>query len=624
MAKQEFTLALKRAISSAYPDAKQGEEELMLSITAPQGQEWDLSSSIAFRIAKKLNGNPKAIAEKIAGSTTDGNYLKKAEAANGYVNARLDERKYAELVLGRISGQGSGYCSSGIGAGSKVIVESQSINPAHPWSVGHLRNALLGDCVANAFGRCSYGVERENYVDDLGLQVATALYGYTHISDKPDKKFDQWLGEIYVKASRSIEEKGAKAELDAVVKRMEEGGTREAELARQISEKCLVAQQETAAAYGISQDVLVWESDIVRSKLMDKALSMAEEHGILEKPSEGKYAGATVVKIAQITKYAKELEGSREEAKVVIRSSGAATYIAKDFGFHAWKFGLIDAGFRYRKMIEKQYDGKPLYTTSSSGAAMDFGSVKKAVNVIDSGQSYEQKIMRIMFSLMGREDIANNIVHLAYGKVDIQGVKLTMRMGTWLGEGKNYTADDLLAETEKRAMEMAEKSKKVQDRSKLDAIARAVALSAIKFEYLRVAPEKTISFSWERALNFEANSGPYVLYTYARAKRILDKSGFSGTLKPDTGSMTRGYDFQLVKALGEAQGMVEKTCQELRPSVVTDYLLGAASLFSRFYETMPVIKGGEAKETRLGIVAAFAEVMRSMLLVLGVETVEEL
>ncbi len=624
VAKQEFTLAIRRAMGSAYPDAKLGEEELMLSISAPQGQEWDMSSSAAFRLAKKLSLNPAEIASTLAASMAGGDYLAKVEAANGYVNAKLDEQKYAELVLGRIKEHGKGYCSSGIGAGIKVIVESQSINPAHPWSVGHLRNALLGDVVANVFERCSFQVERENYIDDLGLQAATALYGYTHISDKPDKKFDQWLGEIYVKASRSVEEQGAKAELDAIVKRMEETGTKEAELGRQLSEKCLLAQQETAAAYGISQDVLVWESDVVRSRLMERALSLADEHGIFERPSEGKYAGATVVKIQQITRYAKELEGSREEAKVIIRSSGAATYIAKDFAFHTWKFGLIDAGFRYRKMIEKQTNGKPLYTTSPSGSSMRFGTVKKAINIIDSGQSYEQKIMRIMFSLMGNDYIANNIVHLAYGKVDIEGAKLTMRMGTWLGEGRNYTADDLLVETRKRAMEIAEKSKKISDMSRLDAIANAVALSAIKFEYLRVAPEKSISFSWERALNFDANSGPYVLYTYARARRILSKAGYSKIAKAGAEQMTRGHDFQLVKVLGEAQDTIEKACQEIRPNVVTDYLLGMASFFSKFYENMPVIGGGDAMETRLNIVAAFAEVVRSMLLLLGIETVEEL
>ena len=93
---------------------------------------------------------------------------------------------------------------------------------------------------------------------------------------------------------------------------------------------------------------MICESDVVRARLLSKALELAKSNGLLEIPAEGKYANATVVKLDKITKYAKELEGSREEAKVIVRSNGTATYIGKDFAFHAWKFGLIDAGFKYR------------------------------------------------------------------------------------------------------------------------------------------------------------------------------------------------------------------------------------------------------------------------------------
>ncbi len=621
--RQELVSSLKKAMASAYPEAGLSDDELMLSITVPQGQEWDLSSSIAFRLAKKLGANPAEIAGKLSGLMPAGNYVASVEATNGYLNARLDERKYTSLVLARIRDEGGAYGTSAMGEGRKVIVESPSANPAHPWHVGTLRNALLGNVVSNLFEACSYEAEREDYIDDLGLQVATALWGWINMGDKPDKKFDQWLGELYVRVNREMGQRPeVKKQVEALNKEMEDGVSQQARAGREMAERCVMAHQQTAFDYGIYRDVMIWESDIVRSHLLSKALDISS--GILEKPSDGKYAGAVVIKLDRITPFAGELAGSREDAKVIVRSNGTATYIGKDFAFHAWKFGLIDAGFKYRKFMD-QPNGKPIYSTAPEGSPMQFGNVERAINVIGGEQAYEQQIMRVMFSLIGHEEITRGLFHLAYGRVNIEGEKLSARSGNWLGDGRNYTADDLLAEATKRAMEIAQKSEKITDRQNLEHISRAVALSAIKFEYLKIATEKDITFSWQNALNFEGNSGPYVLYTYARAMRILGKSASAAAMSDsDVSQITRGQDFQLVKLMGMAQDTVEKACTELRPSVVTDYLLGLSSLFSKFYETMPVVKGGDAKNVRLEVVRSFTAVASNMLSLLGIATVSEM
>jgi arginyl-tRNA synthetase len=390
-----------------------------------------------------------------------------------------------------------------------------------------------------------------------------------------------------------------------------------------ILKKTVLAQCETAFSYGIYHDVLIWESDIVRAKLLGKAMEAAK--GIMEKPIEGKYAGATVVKLESITKFAKELEGSREDSKVIIRSNGTPTYLAKDFAFHAWKFGMIGADFKFKKMIERQPNLKPLYSTSTSGESKEFGNVKRAINIIDLRQSYEQTILRIMFTLVGHEEIAKSISHLAYAIVKIEGGNLSTRKGGWLGQegGRSYTADELLKEAKERAREIASKNEKLTDKGEIERIANAVALGAIKFEYLKIAPEREILFSWEKALNFEGNSGPYCLYTYARAARIIEK----GVLVPTPLKFThieRAEDFELVKQIGMFQEMVEKACNEQRPNVLTDYLLDLASKFSKFYEKMPVIKGGAAMQERLTIVASFKQVMRNALWLLGIGVVERM
>ena len=202
---------------------------------------------------------------------------------------------------------------------------------------------------------------------------------------------------------------------------------------------------------------------------------------------------------------------------------------------------------------------------------------------------------------------------------------LSARKGAWLGEegGRSYTADELLSETKARAKEITSKSEKITNKKDIDKIAEAVALSAIKFEYLKIAPEKEILFSWEKALNFEGNSGPYCLYTYARAARIIEKAGSFAVPSAFT-HMQRAQDLELVKRIGAFQEVVEKACNEYRPNVITDYLLDLASAFSKFYEEMPVLKGGDAMQERLTIVSAVKQVVRNALALLGISVVERM
>jgi arginyl-tRNA synthetase len=619
-----FAGALREAISKRYPSVDAKALQVEMTITAAQQANGDLSSSVSFKLAKLLGRKPGDIAKEIVPGLGKVKFVSKFEELNGYVNAFLEENKYAAEVISEAIGAKDAYGRSPMGRSEKVMVEFPSVNPNKQWHVGHLRNALLGDTVCNLLGACSYDVEREDYIDDLGLQIAETAWGWKNLGNKPDKKFDLWLGEQYVEVNRRIAEKPElKAEMYEILKRMEDVNSAEALEIRGIAERCVLAQTETAFAYGIYHDVMVWESDIVRALLLKKALEIAKKAGIVEKPAEGKYAGCTVVKLDKLSKFAKELEGSREDSKVIVRSNGAATYLGKDFAFHLWKFGLIEGGFNYKKLIGAQPNGRPLFSTSPKGTREGFGNEKRAINIIDASQYYNQLILKLMFSLMGREDCANNLVHLAYGVVRIAEGGLSTRKGTWQGEGRSYTADDLLREVKAKTLEIVAKSEKIANKDSAEEISEKVALAAIKFEFLRIAPEKEIVFSWEKALSFEGNSGPYCQYTYARASRIIEKAGTFAAPAEFT-HMSRGHDFELVKLMGRFQETAEKACNECRPNVITDYLLDLASEFSKFYEAMPVLKGGEAMEERLAIVSAFRQVVKNALALLGIGVVERM
>ena len=620
----EFASLITEAVKRLYSEAGISDDQILLSISKAKPGSGDISSSISFGISKQLKRAPQEIAKSIASGVKFTKMITSMKDENGYVNASINEREYARLVFSAIAERGEMYTSNSMGKGRKVLIEFPAVNPGKPWHIGHLRNAILGDTIANVMAASSYNVEREDYIDDLGLQIAESLWGYMNLSDKPDKKFDQWLGEQYVNVNKIMAGREIKSQIDALAKRMEELDTKEAREARSLSERCVKAQYETAFNYGIYHDVMIWESDIVRAKLLAKAMAMGMEKGVFEKVTAGKYANCIVVNLEKVKGVAKDFENPSEDTKVLVRSNGTATYVAKDIAFHMWKFGIIKADFHYNVMLERQENGKPLYTTAASGSDAVFGEAEVAVNVIGSAQRYPQLILKAVLELIGYKKESSNIVHVSYGEVGIEGGSLSGRKGGWLGEGKSFTADTLLEEVKAKALEIVNSSEKIKDKSKSGEIAKAVAIGAIKFEFLRIAPEKRVTFSWERALNFESSSAPYCMYTYARSKRILEKAGYVAKQlsEADYGTVERDLDFELLKMIGEAQETVEKACSEYRPNVITDYLLNLSSLFSRFYEKMPVIKGGNAKDLRLALVSATMGVTKQALSLLGIDVVD--
>lgn len=622
VARDQFILVIKDSVKASF-GIELKEDELKSTISRPRNEIGDICTSIAFKLSKDFKKNPREIAQRIAQEAKSTKLILLISELNGYVNAAFDRIAYSKLVLESVANEKEKYGSSSIGNKEKVIVEFPSVNPNKPWHVGHVRNAVLGDAISNVLEFASYDVEREDYIDDLGLQMAESLWGLKNLPTKPDKKYDQWLGEQYVEVNKKLETEGIKDEINQMLKKLEDLDSEESKLVREMAEKCILAQRETASAYKIYHDVMIWESDILRAKLLDKALHLATLKGILDKPTEGKYGGSTVVKLSKIAKHEKELAGNEDEAKVIVRSNGAATYIAKDFAFHLWKFGLIDSGFKYSTFIQKQENGKTLYSTSQNGESKQFGDVKRAINIIDASQKYEQQVMRAMFALIGHPEVSSNIVHLAYGRVTVAGSGLSTRKGTWMGEGKNYTGDDLLKEAKDAAYKIVSQSERITDKSSFDSISNSIALAAIKFEFLKFALESEIVFSWEKALNFEGDSGPYCLYTYARATRVLEKGEYNGKIEGLEG-IGRSEDYELIKHIGEFCNLVEKTSSECRPNIVTDYIIELSSLFSKFYEKMPIITGGENKQARLAITHSARQTMGNALRLLGIEPIEKM
>lgn len=629
---EDFAHHIYERAKECYPEANLGESEVRSSVSWQKSADKDLASSIAFKLSKMLKRNPREIADKLFKSAEiPGKIPYRISSENGYINARFDRARFSGAVLQYINSEDMTHRQ---GAGSKpkgfVLAEFPSVNPNKPWHIGHLRNALLGDSVSRIIEADGFSVIRQDYIDDLGLQIAESVWGYIKLNGNPDKKFDQWLGEQYVAVNKEMEHDGVKEEVNRVLKRMEEGNTEEARTARLIAERCVAAQYATAFEYGIYHDMLVWESDIIRERLLEQAIGLLEQKHFIENVTEGKYKGCKIINLSSIrssgSALAEGLVERDDEAKVLVRSSGAATYLAKDIAFHMFKFGLIGKGMRVSTFLEKQPNGKPVFTTSSSGEELKQPPCDMAINVIGSAQDYLQLLLKSSFIAMGMDEVANKIIHLSYGEVNIEGSDLSGRRGGWLGEGRNYTADDLLAVTSSKAAEMLRSSKKFEISENLEDTARRIALSAIKFEFLKISPERRITFSWEKALKFEGETGPYCIYTYARSRKILRNAGYTldSSREPDCSAVTEGEDYILIKLLAAKAECIKKAAREFRPDIIADYLIAICSSFSRFYEKYPVIKGGESKEFRLCLVYAVSFAIKDLLMLLGIETVESM
>jgi arginyl-tRNA synthetase len=575
----------------------------------------DVSSSIAFRLAKASNKKPDEVAKTIAGGIQSIEMINSITTENGFLNFHIDRAPFSKAVMEYALGIDRHV--SEIGLGKRAMVEYPSVNPNKPWHIGHLRNALIGDSVSNILEACSFEVLRTDYIDDLGLQVAESVWWYLKGNNKPEGKFDHWLGRQYVEANKYMKEKDSTPEINNILSLIEQDGTYESKIAKDLAKECILAEYKTAFDYKIYHDLMIWESDIVRKDILAIAMKILEQSGFVRKEESGDFKDCIIIDLSSIKKLPNEFKGMKESVKVLVRSNGVPTYFAKDIAFHMWKFGIIEDPFLYSLFIEKQPNGKPVYTTAETGTRMDFNKVDMAINIIDVRQSYPQALLKLAFEAIGKADKSSNLQHLAYGEVEIESGGLSGREGTWLG----YSADELLEETRKKALALI-KGRFNFTSEEQEKIAKSVALAAIKFEFLKLSIEKKIIFSWEHALNFEGNSGPYVQYMYARASRILSDAN---SIHYKIGSLVSDYDFALIKSISKLQYVMEKAFSEYKPGVVVEYALELADAFSRFYENAPVLKAEpEIREIRLTLLKAFALVMKFVLGTIGVDALEKM
>lgn len=534
-----------------------GEETVEL---ADGGEHADFATTVAFALAKKQRKSPMVIATELAAQLSE--RLASAgvtvETKGPYINFRVDAAYVQEAVKEALK---PGYGSLPART-ERVVLEHTSANPNGPLHVGHIRNSIIGDTLARCFRKAGYPLEVEYYVNDMGRQIAIVSWGFDHVPKErlEDEKEDHHIARVYVAANREIEKDPAiTGQVDHLMQLIEQGDPETRKKFRAVVSHCLEGFKVTMAGLNVVHDRFVWESDFVRNGDMEAIIDR------IERLPEARHEGTLSLDLT---------ECGFEKDYVIRRSDGTSVYAARDLAFHTWKGRNFD----------------------------------RVIDVLGADHKLIGAQLQCTLKLLGEkapEIVIFEFVSLPEGSMSTRA-------------GKFVSADELIAQvTNKAFAEVSERRPELPEDQR-EEIARAVAVAAIRYDIVRISPEKSTVFDWEEALNFERQSGPYVQYSHARACSILEKAGAF----EEAFAFTDEHEIALAKQIARFPAVVDQVVRELRPHLLATYARDLADLFNTFYRYVPVLKSeGETRASRLTLVKAAQNTLKEALETLGIDAI---
>lgn len=636
----------------------------------------DLAVPLAFELARRLRKAPRAIAQEIVAALGPLEGISKTEAApNGYINVFFDRAGFVQRGLADQSGVSASPASAAIPR-VNTIVEHTAINPNKAAHVGHLRNSTLGDTFVRLLRYCGVPVEVQNYIDDTGVQVADVVVGFRElehksldeirvIADDPKSKFDYYCWDLYARVTEWYAGDKERLAIRAqALHDIEHGGNESAEIAAFIADRIVHTHLKTMARMNVDYDLLTWEGDILRLKFWARAFEILRESGAMYLQDSGKLKGCWVMKIDEDLALGEpaaaddnggaepEAEGDEENdqqsrEKVIVRSNGVVTYVGKDIALQFWKTGLLGKDFHYRKFATRM-DGAPLWATttdatpdetlaalSPDGKPPHFGPAGMTYNVIDTRQTYLQKLLKQALATLGHVKEAERSHHFSY-----EMVALSHRTARELGyqdfdesrpfvevsgrKGLGVKADDLFdrliakahAEVVKRNADIPEDvSRKT---------AEQIAIAAVRYFLIKFTRTKVIAFDIDEALAFEGETGPYLQYSVVRARNIFNKlqereglgeAEVIARLANTPPTPLEGEEgdelWNLVLEAGRLDEVVELAVRSLEPAGLAKYAFALAQSFNALYHKYPVLNE-ERPEWRIWRAAAISYYKRQL------------
>jgi arginyl-tRNA synthetase len=528
-----------------------------------------------FTMSKAMRMPPKDIAEALAASMTPSGLISEVTALNGYLNFRMDGQRLMQGTLEELLRErdGSGSLPA---TGLRVNVEHTSTNPTGPIHVGRARNPIIGDTLARCLRRCGNRVTTEYYVNDVGKQVVILTWGVENIpADSVDHgerdKTDHRLVAFYRVANKMMEEDPeVREQISEMLRRFEAGDAEVIEAVRRTAGVMIDGLKETLADIGVSLDIYTWESRFIAD---------GSARSVVDRLKGSEYAGQS--------------------------EDGAWFLDLKDFGIQG----------KNTKFTFTRSDGTTLYTTRDLAYHLDkFTRADRVIDVLGEDQKLGSTQLCSALSILGKERMPEPMF---YSFVSLPEGKMSTRKGVVV------YLDDLIDEAVSRAYgEIASRRSDLPE-DRMREIAKVIGIGAIRYNIVRVQPEKQLVFRWEDALNFDGNSGPFLQYAHARACSMIRKAG-AYAHDTDPSKLTDEYEIRLAKVLSRFEIVIETAGQEKRVHLLPAYGHELASAFNQFYAAVPVLTAGPSRDARLTLVECSMIVLRNVLDCLGMGAPEEM
>ena len=543
-----------------------------------------------FTMSKALRKAPQAIADELAAAIQPSGLISSVSSCNGYLNFCMDGSALVRGVLEDILACDGDF--GGEPTGLRVNVEHTSTNPTGPIHVGRARNPIIGDTLARCLKRCGHDVTTEYYVNDVGKQVVILTWGVNNVSDedadaeaeehaknagheKERDKVDHRLVAKYRIANKRMESDPAVQEQIAdMLRRFEAGDHEVIDTVRETAEIMLGGLRETLSNINVELDRYTWESGFIAD---------GSARDVVERLRKTEYAGQT--------------------------EDGAWFVDLKDFGIQG----------KNTKFTFTRSDGTTLYTTRDIAYHLDkFTRSDRVIDVLGEDQKLGSKQLCSVLEILGHDKMPEP---LFYSFVSLPEGKMSTRRGVvvylddLIDEAVAHAYDEIKSRVETRNSEMTE--------GRMREIARIVGTGAIRYNIVRVQPEKQLVFKWSEALNFDGNSGPYLQYVHARACSMLRKAG-QFQRETDPAMLTDPMEINLVKKLARYGEVLREAGDGKRVHMLPAYGHELAVAFNQFYAAVSVLDAGERRDARLTLVECTKIVLADVLDCLGMGAPEEM
>jgi len=600
-----FREETRRALSAAVEAAGYAVDDLGIE-EPPEDVDAVLASNVAFRLAGAAEAPPPEVAAELLAEidVSATRYVARVDTAGPYLNFHPSEAYFrdalatADAEVGRLEDREE-----------SVVVEHTSANPTGPVHVGRARNPIIGDALANLLEYAGYDVARHYYVNDAGRQVAVMAWAHERFDeaelpeparDRPDYDLVRYYrkGNEFLDSADEAAVEAAEAEIEAIMQGLEDGDETAYERVAPVVERMLEGMGATLERLPARFDEWVHETRFMRPP----AAGGAAAPDVDVDAAEWMWTDDVVDRLRDLDEAvyddgAWQLDLSAhgiEKNLVFLRSDGTSLYPTRDLAHHEWKLAGFD----------------------------------RAVSVFGEDHQLTAGQIRTALDLLGHDvDRIDTIIH--------SWVNLPGGEGMSTREGTGIDLDDLLDEAVERAR--SEVEERIADRTRedladeeVDRIARQVGIGAVRYDVVSKQPTKEITFEWEHALDFDAQSAPYVQYVHARACGILAEARERDVAVPegggvDVGELATDAERDLLETIARFPGVIETAAEALEPHRVATYTREFAEAFNVFYRECPVLRAdGERRRARLALVAAARNTVANALDVLGVAAPESM